>query len=177
MEEDMSNLIRQSEEAGIGKCCIQSLPRAVGDHLVPFAVHHEHRTLDQRELRGGVKLANRFLLEANTFRRSFHRAVHNIAANLLEVLPPLLTEKGRVVVLVEFEGVPQAPESLNVCGCVDKHVCEALGGGGVASLQIDRQGKSFAQKLLSLTVNVPKAWTEKHSYSYTLHRSISRARL
>ncbi len=37
----------------------------------------------------------------------------------------------------------------------------ALGGGGVASLRIDPQGKAFAQQLLELPVPVPKALAEQ----------------
>jgi hypothetical protein len=36
----------------------------------------------------------------------------------------------------------------------------ALGGGGVASLRIDPQGKAFAQQLLEFPVPVPKALAE-----------------
>jgi hypothetical protein len=34
----------------------------------------------------------------------------------------------------------------------------ALGGGGVQSLQMDRQGKIYAQILLSMPVTVPEEW-------------------
>lgn len=37
---------------------------------------------------------------------------------------------------------------------------KALGGGGVASLRYDPQGKSYAQMLLDLPVSVPASWTE-----------------
>ena len=37
----------------------------------------------------------------------------------------------------------------------------ALGGGGVASLRIDPQGKAFAQQLLEFPVPVPKALAER----------------
>ena len=37
----------------------------------------------------------------------------------------------------------------------------ALGGGGVASLRIDPQGKAFAQQLLEFPVPVPKALAEQ----------------
>jgi hypothetical protein len=33
----------------------------------------------------------------------------------------------------------------------------ALGGGGIASLRIDPQGKAFAQQLLEFPIPVPKA--------------------
>jgi hypothetical protein len=36
----------------------------------------------------------------------------------------------------------------------------ALGGGGVASLRYDPQGKSYAQILMELPVSVPRAWLE-----------------
>jgi hypothetical protein len=32
----------------------------------------------------------------------------------------------------------------------------ALGGGGIASLRIDPQGKAFAQQLLDMPVKIPK---------------------
>jgi hypothetical protein len=35
---------------------------------------------------------------------------------------------------------------------------KSLGGGGLSSLQVDRQGKSFAQMLLSMNVSVPNSW-------------------
>jgi len=38
-------------------------------------------------------------------------------------------------------------------------VCtRALGGGGLASLRIDRQGKAYAQILLHYPVTVPISW-------------------
>ena len=37
---------------------------------------------------------------------------------------------------------------------------DALGGGGIASLRYDPQGKAFAQMLLDLPVTVPAAWLE-----------------
>jgi hypothetical protein len=36
----------------------------------------------------------------------------------------------------------------------------ALGGGGVASLRYDPQGKSYAQILMDLPVRVPRSWLE-----------------
>lgn len=35
---------------------------------------------------------------------------------------------------------------------------QALGGGGVSSLYLDRQGKSYAQQLLSFPITVPRTW-------------------
>ncbi|KAK3279982.1 hypothetical protein CYMTET_12157 [Cymbomonas tetramitiformis] len=35
---------------------------------------------------------------------------------------------------------------------------QCLGGGGLASLQVDKQGKSFAQMLLSMEIEVPAEW-------------------
>ncbi|MNU09638.1 hypothetical protein D3C72_2563180 [compost metagenome] len=35
---------------------------------------------------------------------------------------------------------------------------DALGGGGVASLRYDPQGKMLAQVLMSFPVQVPRAW-------------------
>ncbi len=36
---------------------------------------------------------------------------------------------------------------------------DALGGGGIASLRYDAQGKAYAQQLLSMPVEVPRGWT------------------
>lgn len=38
----------------------------------------------------------------------------------------------------------------------------ALGGGGIASLRYDPQGKSYAQILLDMPVSVPAAWLERY---------------
>jgi hypothetical protein len=35
---------------------------------------------------------------------------------------------------------------------------DALGGGGIASLRFDPQGKAYAQQLLDLPLRVPAAW-------------------
>ena len=37
----------------------------------------------------------------------------------------------------------------------------ALGGGGVASLRHDPQGKAYAQMLLDMPIAVPAAWADK----------------
>ena len=37
----------------------------------------------------------------------------------------------------------------------------ALGGGGVASLRIDPQGKAFAQQLLEIQIPVPQSIAEQ----------------
>jgi hypothetical protein len=34
----------------------------------------------------------------------------------------------------------------------------ALGGGGMASRRIDPQGKAYGQRLLEMTVRVPRSW-------------------
>ncbi|MAG96543.1 MAG: DUF1446 domain-containing protein [Alphaproteobacteria bacterium] len=39
---------------------------------------------------------------------------------------------------------------------------DALGGGGIASLRTDPQGKAYAQMLLDLPITVPRALTEEH---------------
>ncbi|HMK78843.1 MAG TPA: terpene utilization protein AtuA, partial [Xanthobacteraceae bacterium] len=38
---------------------------------------------------------------------------------------------------------------------------DALGGGGVASLRIDPQGKAFAQMLMDLPIGVPRALADQ----------------
>jgi hypothetical protein len=40
-------------------------------------------------------------------------------------------------------------------------LADALGGGGIASLRYDPQGKMLAQILMDFPLNVPKAWVEK----------------
>ena len=35
---------------------------------------------------------------------------------------------------------------------------DALGGGGIASLRFDPQGKAYAQQLLDMPLHVPSAW-------------------
>lgn len=42
-------------------------------------------------------------------------------------------------------------------------VTQCLGGGGLSSLRIDRQGKSYGQLLLSLELDVPTEWLVEHS--------------
>ena len=37
---------------------------------------------------------------------------------------------------------------------------EALGGGGVASLRFDPQGKAFAAQLLDMPITIPRAWLD-----------------
>ena len=39
---------------------------------------------------------------------------------------------------------------------------DVLGGGGIASLRADPQGKGYAQVLLAETVQVPRLLAEKH---------------
>ena len=43
---------------------------------------------------------------------------------------------------------------------INLHLHDALGGGGIASLRIDPQGKAFAQQLLDLPVEVPRSWLD-----------------
>ncbi len=43
---------------------------------------------------------------------------------------------------------------------VNLHLHDALGGGGIASLRNDPQGKAFAQQLLDMEVTVPRAWLD-----------------
>jgi hypothetical protein len=39
-------------------------------------------------------------------------------------------------------------------------IADALGGGGMASLRIDPQGKAYGQMALEMTIAVPKAWAD-----------------
>ena len=68
---------------------------------------------------------------------------------------PKMTPKERSAVLHRFaDAVAARREDLNFL------LENALGGGGVASLRIDPQGKAFAQQLLEFPVPVPKALAE-----------------
>jgi hypothetical protein len=40
------------------------------------------------------------------------------------------------------------------------HLHDALGGGGIASLRMDPQGKAFAQQLLDRDIPIPRAWLD-----------------
>jgi hypothetical protein len=40
-------------------------------------------------------------------------------------------------------------------------IADALGGGGMASLRIDPQGKAYGQMALEMTIPVPKSWAEE----------------
>jgi hypothetical protein len=39
-------------------------------------------------------------------------------------------------------------------------IANALGGGGMASLRIDPQGKAYGQMVLEMTVPVPQSWAD-----------------
>ena len=41
---------------------------------------------------------------------------------------------------------------------------DALGGGGIASLRFDPQGKAYAQQLLDKPVEVPRAWLSHEAF-------------
>ena len=40
-------------------------------------------------------------------------------------------------------------------------ISDALGGGGMASLRIDPQGKAYGQMALEMTIPVPRSWADK----------------
>jgi hypothetical protein len=40
-------------------------------------------------------------------------------------------------------------------------MADALGGGGMASLRIDPQGKAYGQMALEMTIPVPKSWADE----------------
>ncbi|KAL6072575.1 Terpene utilization protein AtuA [Balamuthia mandrillaris] len=46
---------------------------------------------------------------------------------------------------------------------------DSLAGGGLSSLNIDRQGKAYAQMLLSYEVTVPKQWIHHQDSSFVAH--------
>jgi hypothetical protein len=53
------------------------------------------------------------------------------------------------------------PNSLNISIFFFNYVYSLIGGGGLSSLKVDKQGKTFAQMLLSFGVNVPSNWFSK----------------
>lgn len=57
---------------------------------------------------------------------------------------------------------------------INLHLHDALGGGGIASLRIDPQGKAFAQQLLDLPVEVPVAWLDHEAIADLPEVSTSR---
>ncbi|MDM1249109.1 DUF1446 domain-containing protein [Acinetobacter sp. R933-2] len=66
--------------------------------------------------------------------------------NVAEYMQHVLNPETSQVIRYEIEGF----NALNIL------LENALGGGGIASLRIDPQGKAFAQQLLDMTVKVPK---------------------
>lgn len=48
---------------------------------------------------------------------------------------------------------------------------DALGGGGIASLRMDAQGKAYAQQLLDMEIDVPRAWLSHPAFRQTSPRS------
>jgi hypothetical protein len=54
---------------------------------------------------------------------------------------------------------------LYVCVCVCEYTY--VGGGGLSSLRYDRQGKAYAQMLLSKPIQVPRAWLSFMPSLYT----------
>jgi hypothetical protein len=49
-------------------------------------------------------------------------------------------------------------------GAMNFMLYDALGGGGIASLRNDPQGKAYAQMLLDMPIDVPKVWGVHESY-------------
>ena len=68
------------------------------------------------------------------------------AENVTKYMQHVLNLETSKVIRYEIEGF----NALNIL------LENALGGGGIASLRIDPQGKAFAQQLLDMTVKVPK---------------------
>lgn len=68
------------------------------------------------------------------------------AENVTKYMQHVLSPETSKVIRYEIEGF----NALNIL------LENALGGGGIASLRIDPQGKAFAQQLLDMTVKVPK---------------------
>lgn len=68
------------------------------------------------------------------------------AENVTKYMQHVLSPETSQVIRYEIEGF----NALNIL------LENALGGGGIASLRIDPQGKAFAQQLLDMTVKVPK---------------------
>ena len=66
--------------------------------------------------------------------------------NVTKYMQHVLNPETSKIIRYEIEGL----NALNIL------LENALGGGGIASLRIDPQGKAFAQQLLDMPVKVPK---------------------
>jgi hypothetical protein len=98
--------------------------------------------------------------------RSGDKGAHaniGIVARRPEYLPVLrhaLTPEavGAYMAHVFDAGVKVDRYDLPGIGAMNFMLYEALGGGGIASLRNDPQGKAYAQMLMDMPVEVPKAW-------------------
>ncbi|CAG8565408.1 20536_t:CDS:2 [Rhizophagus irregularis] len=82
-------------------------------------------------------------------------------AKYYPLLKKTLTEKAVKDYMAHLcEGTVKRYE-LPGCNGLNFVLTKSLGGGGLSSLNIDKQGKTFAQMLLSFGVNVPSNWFSK----------------
>jgi len=87
-----------------------------------------------------------------------------IFARRPEFLPVIRREVTVERLLKHFEGIVTGPGEVFEAPGLDALnflLQGALGGGGMASLRIDPQGKAFGQMALEMEVDVPKAWLDQ----------------
>jgi hypothetical protein len=86
-----------------------------------------------------------------------------IIARRPEFVPLLRRELTPARMLSHFAGLAEGPVTRFEAPGVHAFnfvIERALGGGGMASLRIDPQGKAFGQMALEMTVPVPRAWID-----------------
>jgi hypothetical protein len=84
-----------------------------------------------------------------------------IIARRPEYLPLLRRELTPARVVAQLCGLVEGPaERFEAPGlhALNFLIANALGGGGMASLRIDPQGKAYGQMVLEMVVKVPRAW-------------------
>ena len=87
-----------------------------------------------------------------------------IFARRPEFLPVIRREVTVARLLKHFEGIVMGPGEVFEAPGLDALnflLQGALGGGGMASLRIDPQGKAFGQMALEMEIDVPKAWLDQ----------------
>jgi len=87
-----------------------------------------------------------------------------IIARRPEFLPVIRREVTPEKMLAHFEGLVEGPaQRFEAPGlnAVNFLMQGALGGGGMASLRIDPQGKAFGQMTLEMMISVPQSWVEQ----------------
>ena len=87
-----------------------------------------------------------------------------IIARRPEFLPVIRREVTPEKMLAHFSGIVEGPaERFEAPGmnALNFLMQNALGGGGMASLRIDPQGKAFGQMALEMMVSVPQSWIDQ----------------